>query len=282
MGQVPQISPLLIIGNGRLAKHLQHYYSLLGFQTYHWHRGHRQSAQQPPLHPQPEPELQSQPQTQAPAQSYAQDLQSLLAKVDRVGLLISDRAIGTFYQEHFDALKNKLVFHCSGALCHPLIESAHPLMTFSEALYTEDQYRQITFVLERGRAQFQDIFPELPNLHVDIESKNKALYHALCVCAGNLTTLLQQDALKEFENLNIPQPAVEAFVRQTISNFFEQPRTSLTGPLARKDVSTIQANLESLKGTRLQGVYQQFVTWFPEIQDKIGGKKNEHSRFSEL
>ena len=245
MGQVPQNS-LLLIGRGRLARHLLHYHSLFGIQCLNWHRGESHDA-----------------------------LAERIQRASRVGILLSDQAIAPFFMNHQNLLKNKVVFHCSGALSHPQVESAHPLMTFSPALYEKDFYPRITFVTEQGRASFKDLFPELPNPSVSIPSEQKPFYHALCVASGNLTTLLLGEVAAEMTGLKIPISALELYMQKTLKNFFESPFTSLTGPLARADVQTVQANLRSLRGQRLEAVYRQFVSWFPKFSDSIEGGKDE-------
>src|SRR4051812_14973955 len=115
MRQVPQY---LIIGNGRVARHSCHYLSLLNIPVLQWHR------------PQP-----------------VARLEELLPQATHVLVLISDQAIEPFITEHLQGSPAVKV-HFSGALVSELAYGAHPLMTFSNTLYTLDKYQSIPFVVD--------------------------------------------------------------------------------------------------------------------------------------
>src|SRR5580692_11700670 len=99
MRQVPQY---LVIGNGRLARHFLHYFSLQNIQSFHWHR------------------------------ALSQELLTTLAReATHVLILISDNAIEEFIQAHLLSTRAKLI-HCSGSLVTDKAIGAHPLMCFTE------------------------------------------------------------------------------------------------------------------------------------------------------
>lgn len=226
MGQVPHTTeiPLLLVGNGRLARHLGRYLGLEGVPFATWHR------------------------------SSPVPFEKARDRAERVALLISDDAIESFLDAHRDG-DRRLWIHCSGSLTTPLAESAHPLMAFGPELYDLDTYRRVPFVCERGRRPFGELFPGLGNPSFAVEPADKALYHALCVLAGNGTTLLWRRAFAGFERLGVPRQALLPYLERVAANLAacDDP---LTGPLTRGDRRTIDRNLDALGGDPYRAVYR--------------------------
>lgn len=146
--------------------------------------------------------------------------------------------------------------HFSGARYFPEIVGIHPLMTFSKKKYLDDFYQGIALFCDH-----QDMTQEFSSRLKFIEPKNKVLYHALCVMLGNFPQLLIQEIadhlpkgfdLKDFSPL----------ITQSVQNILEQGPEALTGPLVRKDFSTIKKHQEALKGTELGALYNQFTKIF--------------------
>ncbi len=228
MGQVPR--KILFIGRGRVSRHFQHYFDLLGKPYAVWHR----------------------------EQSIA-ELKRLCGEVDRVALLIRDDAIESFYQQHLDILKHKITFHCSGSLALDQLSSAHPLMAFAHRNLSLATYQTITFVTESNKKSLSELLPELSNPNFSIPSSVKPFYHALCVCAGNLPLLIQRTALKEFGLIGIPKEALSLYLKENLQNLLQDPETALTGPIVRGDQTTIERNLKALDGHSLKNIYLQFL-----------------------
>ena len=126
MRQVPAFG---IVGDGRVARHFQHYFNLLGISVRTW------SRREPGLSP---------PET--------------FESCGTVLLLIRDDAIVPFAEE-WPALRAKRLVHFSGCLAAPGVETAHPLMTFGPELYDLDSYRVIPFVLDAGGTPFDRLLP---------------------------------------------------------------------------------------------------------------------------
>jgi len=225
----------LIIGAGKLAKHLDHYLKLLGVSVSSWDR-----SQDPHL------------------------LHSKLSEATHVLLAISDSALQSFYHKNLDGLE-KTVIHFSGALHIDGMIAAHPLMTFGPQLYELETYRRIHFILT-GVTSLQDAIPELPNSFSLLSSEKKSLYHALCVMAGNFPIILWQKMFYDFEKLGISAEAPRVYLEAALKNSLQNPQTALTGPLARNDRATIQKNIEALENDPFQQIYLAFVkTIAPEL-----------------
>jgi hypothetical protein len=115
----------LIVGNGRLSRHLQQYFSLLDLPFYIWTR-------------------QSQ-----------ENLDDLIASSSRVCLAIRDDALAEFVQQH-PVLTSKTTVHFSGSQNVAGIFSAHPLMTFGPEVYTREIYKAIPFITVEGEPSLRE------------------------------------------------------------------------------------------------------------------------------
>ncbi len=262
----------LLIGAGRLSQHLSRYFSLLGLEHQVWSRQQGRSA-----------------------------LVEKASNSTHVLCLIHDSAIEPFLVEHESLWRDQTVVHASGTLSTLLAEGAHPLLTFtpienetgqnfgsrkefdqhesssSYGLHGLETYKSIPFITENGRRPFSEILPGLPNPHWSISPAQKPLYHALCVLAGNFTTILWQKVIAEFATkFDLPPESLMPYLRQIARNIESHPNGALTGPLARGDQKTIDANLQALGDDPFADVYQAFVDAYsrstPHITlNKIGG-----------
>lgn len=227
MRQVPRF---LIIGNGRLAQHFRHYFSLLDLSFVTWTR-------QEPLEK---------------LQEKQQDSSHIL-------LLIKDDAIENFIRDHLNST-HKMLIHCSGSLVTPLAYGVHPLMTFGKELYALPDYQHIPFIMDHDAPDFHTLFPGLPNPHARLHKSLKAKYHALCVLSCNFSSLLWQKLLSSLEHeFNLPSEFVFPMLQQQTKNLLHDAPSALTGPLVRNDVRTIEKNLQALENDVFQKVYASFV-----------------------
>jgi len=234
-----QVPTYLIIGNGRVARHMCRYFESLDIPYTQWHRQMPQSALAP-----------------------------LAAQASHILLLIRDDAIESFAATHL-AAADALKIHFSGALHAAGIYGAHPLMTFGAELYAPEKYRDIHFIIDADAPDFADLLPGLPNAHARLDPAQKAKYHALCVMAGNFSCLLWQKLFDTLQSeFDIPAAAARPYLSQQTENLLADYAAALTGPLARGDAATIARNLAALKGDEFQPVYQAFVTAYTGKQEK--------------
>lgn len=228
MGQVPENPSYLIVGNGRLSRHLQHLFTLESIPFERWDRSCEVAFDQ------------------------------VGRRARAVVVAISDDSIEGFVARHATG-DRRLWIHCSGAVTTPLAECAHPLMLFGDELYDLDTYRRIPFVCERGRRPFPELFPELANPFTVIDPEHKPLYHALCVIGGNFTTLLWSKVFEDgARRLGLDRELFYPYLEQVVRNL-EASEDPLTGPLARGDRRTIERHLRALAGDPFQKVYEAFV-----------------------
>lgn len=238
MGQVPfdatkngVFTSYLLIGNGRVGRHLSRYFDLESIPYQSWSRkediGHLRTRSENSSH---------------------------------ILLAISDPAIEAFYRAH-DFFRGKTVVHFSGALAIPGIAGAHPLMSFADELYDLETYRRIPFVVESGWNP-SEVLPRLTNPVHTIDPENKALYHALCAMSGNFTVLLWEKTFREFESeLGLPKSVLLPYLERVVQNLARSPlgKSVLTGPLARGDREMVERHVSELNGDPYAGVYRAFV-----------------------
>ncbi len=237
MRQVPQY---LLIGDGCVAHHFRHYFSLLKLHFETWHR----------------------------KESLAL-LNQRLKKCTHVLLLISDHAIEEFITKHLKQT-HALRIHFSGSLISEHSHGAHPLMSFNKNLYDLKQYQAIPFIFDHDAPDFETLLPGLPNQHIQLHKSLKAKYHALCVLSGNFSCMLWQKLFNSFKNeFNLPSSIAHPYLLQHTQNLLNDPHAALTGPLVRGDRNTIEKNLSALHLDHFQDVYKSFVDCFNQLQEKI-------------
>lgn len=222
------MAKFLIVGAGKLAKHLNHYLHLLELSPLCWDR-----SQDPHL------------------------LKTKIDEASHILLAISDAAIQGFYNQNLAGLDKKTV-HFSGALHFDEIMAAHPLMSFGPELYSLETYRRIHFVIT-GTPDLTSALPGVPNPFSLLPAEKKALYHALCVMGGNFPVILWQKMFSEFQKLGIPSQAGNIYLETILRNTLTNPMTALTGPLVRKDKKTVIKNIEALEGDEFQKIYWAFA-----------------------
>ena len=249
MRQVPRLEhrPYAILGSGQMALHLSHYFEQLNIPYHRWARANQFKFNSI------DPESDSNPESR---------LESVAKSVDTLFLLIRDSEIGSFVEKFQTTFDSKQLVHFSGALELPSVVGFHPLMSFSNDNYDLQLYCSIPFVGVKGQPKLSQLIPELTNPYYEITSEQKAYYHALCVIAGNFTSILWKEVNQAFLNdLKLPEEVLLPYMNRIFSNLLSNPSSAETGPLARKDQRTIEKNLQSLTGRKLLGIYKAFLTF---------------------
>lgn len=217
-----------IIGNGRVSNHIQHYFRLKNIAFKTWHR-----------------------QSNDPIDHTLSGCQIYL-------ILICDAAIESFLKQN-PFFRDKICIHFSGSLHTPLALSCHPLMTFSDHLYECDLYETIPFIHEPNLT-FEHCFPQLNNPHIPLPPHLKPFYHSLCVLSGNFSTFLWQTVMQSFaDDLSLPPEVLQPYLQQTFFNIANHPQNAVTGPIGRKDQTTVSAHLATLQNHPILPIYKGFL-----------------------
>ncbi len=249
MGPVAELSNILLIGGGRLARHLGRYFEQLRLPHLLWSR-------------------------RLEAEERCPRLEALVHSSTHALLAISDGAIEPFIRSHPE-LSKAVRIHFSGCLATPLAVGSHPLFSFAGTFYERELYERIPFVIDQGSPSLSSLIPGMPNPSFFIEPDWRERYHALCVLAGNFTTLLWRKFFFEIEKeLGMPREQALPYL-ESITRGLSGTGPPLSGPLSRGDQTTLHRNLEALKGDPFEQVYRAFVSAY-ERQGKLataaGGK----------
>ena len=125
-------------------------------------------------------------------------------------------------------------------------------------------YQRIPFIITEKTALIKKLLPKFKNSFIETPANKKNQYHALCVMGANFPVILWNKSFNDLNNkFNIPKEDIFRYFKASLDNFIENPNTALTGPLQRKDKTTIKANLNSLKNDPFKGVYTAFKKIYP-------------------
>ena len=234
-------APYLVIGDGRLARHLTYYFRNLGLPFSQWSRSQASKDQASKDYP-------------------IKTLEEKTNDCTHVLLAITDDAIEPFIREHKALFQNKVVLHCSGSLHIKEAIDIHPLMTFGPELYECETYKTIGFVTCFADFDKDKHLPGIDNSIYKISPKEKGFYHANCVLAGNFTQLLWGKLQDSFKKLDLPDKLYQPYLEQVFKNLKKSSNQGtnqdlsqnshkqvLTGPLARKDMKTIKQKFKLFK-----------------------------------
>jgi len=196
--------------------------------------------------------------------SYASN-QSVVDECDVVFVVVPDDAIASTVAALVWSKEHGVV-HCSGARTLECLDGAadqgamvasfHPLQTFPDSVDPITRLEGIGVAVTgdpRLVDWLQDVVVSVGGVKLSINDDVRSLYHAsaVMVCGYMLTAL--QHALKLWEQLNVSnEDALKALIplmRATIDNAERYGvQESVTGPIVRGDVSTVEGHLESLQG----------------------------------
>jgi len=182
---------------------------------------------------------------------------------DLVLLAVPDRAI----LDVAAALSTSApVLHCSGALDWNALRPRkpigwfHPLMTFpGPDVHLPDMTGVPVAVggdpaaLALGQTLARTLGAKPIQIPGDVR-----LYHCAAVMAGNFSTLLVQAAARCMREAGVREEDALAWLRPliqaSVDNAVRSPKSALTGPAVRGDLTTIEAHRNALREAGLDGV----------------------------
>jgi predicted short-subunit dehydrogenase-like oxidoreductase (DUF2520 family) len=165
-----------------------------------------------------------------------------------------------------DCLKpNSIVVHCSGSLTSEilmgtkkqgcLIASIHPMRSFAEPSISIKQFNPTYCALEgdlQAITALKPLFQALGAITYLIDKSKKIIYHAAGIFASNYLLTLAEQALVGFKTAGISEDLAMSIVlnlmQGTLTNLVTTKNTSasLTGPIKRADIKTINQHMASL------------------------------------
>lgn len=232
-----------LIGSGRLARHLSHYFSLLNLGHEHWEAAREillfSNAGSPPA-----------------------EWLKRAAVSTHFWILVSDRAIEPIAEAIRRIHPDAKILHSSAAISIAGTTTIHPLMTFGPETGDLDFYRGIPLITFEGEEA--PPLGSFPNPKAHLPREIRARYHAACVMFSNFSMILWDAAEKAAGSPELMRGLFDPILKTTLSNYLINGRSALTGPLARKDQTTIDTHLNALKNTPEWLLYDAFVHYFKE------------------
>lgn len=192
------------------------------------------------------------------------DMGELIEESDVLFLTVPDGIITDVYRQVVkNPVRDKLICHCSGAMtarkAFPDISetgafaySVHPLFAVSSKYKAYEELADVFFAIEGDEEHMDDIEGLLKSacLHYQrIESDSKIGYHCAAAIASNLMIGLVKESVDILGRCGFsPDDALSALtplIRGNVQHMLDDGLSeSLTGPLERGDISTIEKHLD--------------------------------------
>ena len=169
-----------------------------------------------------------------------------------------------------------IVMHCSGALtaddalnsvelkgCYTA--SLHPMRSFANPSVSIEHYAGTYCAMEgdpNALSVIQTLFHAIGSITYLINPDKKTIYHAAGVYASNYLVVLAELASTCLAEAGVDNQhavsAITTLMQSTLSNLktTRSPAQSLTGPIKRGDVDTIQLHLNALQTNTQRQVYR--------------------------
>ena len=221
--------------------------------------------------------------------TFIEDLETIVKISDTLFLTVPDDLITTVWNQMKDmSLEGKFICHCSGALsagdafpgidkCGAFGYSVHPLFAVSDKYNSYKELSHAYFVIEgneRHQEEISGVFKNLGNEVRYIAAKDKVKYHcAAAVCSNHVVALIQE-SLELLQECGFDEEsalkALTPIMLGNMQHIVERGTVnSLTGPVERADVKTVEKHLSCLNEKQ-----QMLYRLLSEILISIGEKKN--------
>jgi hypothetical protein len=240
----------LIIGSGRMARHLEFYFRYLSIPLQFWSRT-------------PSPNCQD---------SSVNHLEYLLSQSACVWLAISDSAIETTIDLISKLTFTGPIFHLSGAHVSSRAIDLHFLGSFSYSVFEPSFYEKIPLVTSHPGTHsiLQQYYPQMKNPIQFISPENKARYHSTCVLGGPGSMTLWWLMQSEFQKMDLKADMILPYLETLIANWRQNQERALTGPWTRNDEITIKNNEEAfILNPITRNLYQALLEQYRSLKREI-------------
>ncbi|MCD8018773.1 MAG: DUF2520 domain-containing protein [Clostridiales bacterium] len=193
-------------------------------------------------------------------------LEELVKKSDVLFLTVPDGLITNVWNQIKDLpVEGKFICHCSGALsaeeAFPDIKdrgafgySVHPLFAVSDRFHSYKELEHAYFTIEGDEQHLDDVrtmFMSFGNPVRLIQAKDKVKYHCAAAICSNQVIALIQESLDLMADCGFDEESALAALKPLISGNVNKVLesgtvASLTGPVERCDVKTVQKHLDCL------------------------------------
>ncbi len=179
-----------------------------------------------------------------------------------VAAAIPDDGLAGWAADWREAFPGSARIHFSGAQIVPGVFGYHPLYSFPRHALPPQTVGAIAIAREASAPPFAEILPGARNPEFVADAQDRAFYHALAVLSGNFAAHLWNETATAFAGRfgADAEPIFGPYLESVVARFRESPQSSMTGPAARRDRSSVAANLKALEGDpRLSALYRAFL-----------------------
>ena len=200
------------------------------------------------------------------SKSY-QKLADIVRDSEVLFITVPDDMIGVIWEQIKELnVSDKIFCHCSGVLSSKVFlniadygcygYSIHPLLAVSDKYHSYKEFSSILFTIEGSKEKFnimKELFEGCGNKVISIKPEDKIRYHGAAVLSSNLVLGLLETAVEELTNCGFTrEDAFEAlipFMYKNVEHLKNQSiEESLTGPVERGDVSTVNKHMDKFEG----------------------------------
>lgn len=162
------------------------------------------------------------------------------------------------------------------------VGSFHPLQTLPSpergAAMLPGSWIAVTTRDARAEGLLREFARSLGCTPFDLPEEAKPLYHAAASAASNLPVGVLAMAADLFEAAGVPFEAAGPLVKASVANVVELgPRSALTGPIARGDRGTVEAQLRAVSGHA-----PQWADTYRRLAGILAGLSGRRDEFAEL
>ena len=186
-----------------------------------------------------------------------------IPKTDVIFVTVNDDAIkAVSHKVRRITGEETIIIHTSGFHPSSLIPgknaSFHPLFSFADMEKAYSSLQNILFAIEgseEGKNFLKKLCQKLNLKYTEIHTKSKPLYHIAAVIASNYLVTLMHHAIAALKasgaTSNEALKGLITLSKGTLENIIiKGTPDALTGPIARRDIETIEKHLEALENYR--------------------------------
>ena len=227
------------------------------------------------------------------------DLESFVLDCDIIFITTNDDELVNGFNEisNFD-LENKIIVNTSGSYSSSIFSNArklgafpyslHPIYPFSDKETSYKNLGQSVFTLEGAEEKLSLVkgLVEGCGNKVILMKGDKKTYHLACAMASNLTLALLSLSSKYLQKVGFNEEdsiaALRPLVESNINSIFDKGFVnSLTGPVVRGDVDTIEGHLSKLNEGDKE-VYKRLSLELLDLSIERNGLSNKYKKINSI
>ena len=131
------------------------------------------------------------------------------------------------------------------------------------------------------RSELHTFAASIGGIPFDLRDEDRSTYHAAAAAAANFPIAAFSIAQRLLEAADVPFEAIRPLVDRIVANTFELgPSVSLTGPIARGDADTINAQVEAVRSTapNLVAAFEAMVSATTDVAASRQGRVGDEDR----